>query len=143
MLRSEVREDPTANKQRAVVVFRAFGGRARSGNGTLKLASADVKNILEDPEKDGMTDPNPNTVKRTMQQCAKLTSSKPPQDRDARDSENLLTLTDGRTGNELVADGDEWETYLADVQDRYRGAGCAAENHRRDYVVVIMAHSRV
>lgn len=120
-VRSDVLDDPSANKQRATVVFRAFGGRARSVSGKMILESGDVKNILEDPEKCGITDPNPNTVRRTMEQCAKLTSKKPAKERDHTDPENLLTVEKRKGRRALVANRDEWKAYTEGVQERING----------------------
>lgn len=121
-LRSDMREDPSSNKARATVVFQAFGGRATSTNGgKLVLKSPAVRNILEDPEKGDMEEVNNNTLKRTIQQTAKLTSPHTkPEDRKARSPENLITV-EKRDGNlALVADSDEWHDYLSEVEERYQ-----------------------
>lgn len=120
-VRNEMAEDPSANKMRATVVFRAFGGRARSMSGKMVLESGDVKNILQDPKKCGMSNPNPRTVGRTMEQCAKLTSTKPEEDRDPWDPENLLTMEKRNGRRALVADRDEWLDYTDGVQERING----------------------
>lgn len=109
------RDDLTANQERAVAIFRAFGGRAQSWSGVLKLTSHDVKTILDDK---GWTDPNNNTVKRVMKMLAQLTSEKPKEARDPFDDENLLTLRKEKRLT-LTAEKDEWHEYLADVEDRY------------------------
>lgn len=119
-LRSDVRDDPSANKQRATVLFRAFGGRAQpTKGGKLQLDSAGARSILQ--EKAGIEDVNRNTLKRSMKQTAKLTSDKPKQERRARDGENLITLVKGEDGRLVLrADRDEWREYLGEVEGRYQ-----------------------
>lgn len=121
-LRSDIRDDPSANKARATVVFQAFGGRAaRTKGGKLVLKSTAVRSILEDPEKGDMADVNNNTLKRTIHQCAKLTSpNDKPRDRDARSPHNLLTVDERGGKLALVADKDEWHEYLKEVEERYQ-----------------------
>lgn len=107
--------DLSANEKRAVHIFRAFGGRSRKYNGVLKVESGDVRNILEEK---GENDPNPNTVKRAMKMLAKKTSGLPKEDRDAYDSENLLTLHKAKNCLELRADSSEWNEYIEEVEER-------------------------
>jgi len=118
-LRSDVRDDPSANKQRATVLFRAFGGRAHpTKGGKLQLDSAAARSVLE--EKAGIEDVNRNTLKRSMKQTAKLTSEKPQKERRARDDENLITLVKGENGRLVLrADREEWRQYLDEVEGRY------------------------
>lgn len=108
-------DDLTANQERAVAVFRAYGGRAESWGGVLKLTSHDVKTILDDK---GWSDPNNNTVKRVMKMLAQLTSEKAKEDRDPYDDGNLLTLAKEKRLT-LTAEKDEWNEYLQDVKERY------------------------
>lgn len=111
-----LKDDLSANELRAVKIFRKFGGRAESWSGTLKLTSAQVKNILEETE----TDPNPNTVKRAMKMLAKKTSDAPEQDRDAYDkATNLLWVAKGEKRLQLRAERSEWLEYMQDVEARY------------------------
>jgi len=121
-LRSEVREDPSANKARATVLFQAFGGRAaKTKGGKLVLKSTAARSILEDPDKGDMEDVNNNTLKRTMYQCAKLTSpNRKPRERDARSPHNLLTIDERGGKLALVADKGEWHEYLKEVEERYQ-----------------------
>lgn len=110
-----MQDDLTANEERAVHIFRAFGGRSRRRSGRLIIESGDVKNILEE---NGETDPNPNTVKRAMKMLAKKTSDLPKSERDAFDGGNLLTLSKGRSCLELHADRSAWNEYIAEVEER-------------------------
>lgn len=121
-LKSDVREDPSANKQRACVVFRAFGARSTNTQGQkLTLRSPEVRNILEDPDKMGMGSVDNNTVRRTMHQCAKLTCPEPkPSDREVNREDNLLKLEHRRDKLTLVADASEWKKYLREVEERYQ-----------------------
>lgn len=117
-LRSDIRDDPSANKQRATVIFRAFGGRSSTTKGgKCVLESPEARKILE--EKAGMTDVNRNTLKRSMKQCAKLTSTAPPSERDAYDPTNLITIERRNSGKlALVADKGEWNEYLEEFKER-------------------------
>lgn len=121
-LRSEVREDPSANKARATVLFQAFGGRAaKTKGGKLVLKSTAARSILEDPDKGDMNGVNNNTLKRTMHQCAKLTSPHgKPRERDARSPHNLLTIDERGGKLALIADKGDWHEYLKEVEERYQ-----------------------
>jgi len=113
-----LQDDLSANEQRAVEIFRQFGGRSESWSGTLKLNSGQVKNILE--EECG-TEPNSNTVKRAMKMLAKKTSDAADGGRDAYDKHNnLLWLAKGEKRLQLRADKSEWLDYMQDVEERYQ-----------------------
>jgi hypothetical protein len=114
--------DLSANKARATLVFPKFGGHADTRGGSqLVLSSSDVRAILRETT-DRSEWPN-ETIKRTMQWTAKLTSRREEKhDWGARDDENLLTLRHGRGGElELVADIDEYREYYAELEE--------AQNH--------------
>jgi hypothetical protein len=112
-----LRSELSANEERAIKIFRKFGGRADSWSGTLTLTSSDVKTILEET---GEPDPNPNTVKRAMQMVAKKTSTASKDDRDAYDQEkNLLWLHRGEKRLQLRATKEEWLAWMEEVSERY------------------------
>jgi len=114
--------DLSANKARATLIFPKFGGYAETRGGSqLVLSSSDVRAILRETT-DRSEWPN-ETIKRTMQWTAKLTSRREEKhDWGARDDENLLTLRHGRDGElELVADIDEYREYYAELEE--------AQNH--------------
>jgi len=104
----------SANKERATIIFPAFGGRAESWGGEMKLDSHGVRTILGDKTDKDAEDWNYNTVKRAMRQVAKATSKKPEQDRDPKDEDNLLTLRMGEKRLQLVADREEWQEFCND-----------------------------
>jgi uncharacterized protein YifE (UPF0438 family) len=112
-----LRDDLSANELRAVQIFRKFGARATSWSGTMKLESADVRNILEDA---GGSEPNPNTVRRAMKMLAKKTSDASKGDRspDAKD-ENLIWTHKGNKRQQLRAEKEEWLDYMQEVEERY------------------------
>ncbi|WP_089649874.1 hypothetical protein [Halobacterium hubeiense] len=113
--------DLSANKARATLVFPKFGGHADTRGGSqLVLSSSDVRAILRETT-DRSEWPN-ETIKRTMQWTAKLTSHRDEKhDWGARDDENLLTLRRGRDGElELVADIDEYREYYAELEEAQR-----------------------
>jgi hypothetical protein len=120
--RSDVAEDPSANRKRAAVVFRAFGGRAESTQGgKMWLTSAQVEGILTDPERGAMDSVNRRTRKTVMQMVAKLTTRRDDPDTGrARDEENnLITLTKKENGTlALLADTSEWNKYMREVEER-------------------------
>lgn len=109
------RGDLSENRYRAAHVFRAFGGRAKAWNGVLRLDSADVKQILI--EKDLVSNPNPNTVRRTMEFVARGTSSKPKSDRDPWDSDNLITIEDGEKRVRLVTEQPDWNEFIQSIEE--------------------------
>lgn len=98
----------TANEERATLVFPAFGGKARSWSGKMRLDSTTVREILADKTDKSATRWNRNTILRTMEQVAKNTSTKEEGERDPYDEDNLLTLEKGDKRLELVANRDEW-----------------------------------
>lgn len=104
------------NKYRATFVWEEFYRQAMDGRKYRKLKSAQVKNILRDPDGLDLTDPNPNTVKRVMQFVAKGTGE--GQGGDPRDSDaNLVWLETEDGSNVLKAIKSEWYEFVERQQD--------------------------
>lgn len=116
--------DFAGNKLRATYVWPKFNKRSKPDGSTLTLYSWQVKQILDDNDRDT----NPNTVRRTMQFLAKLTSDKPKDDRDPKDGDNLVTFHNEGAENTLVADKDEWEEFFSTQIDASLGGADAAES---------------
>jgi len=122
--------DLSENKYRATFVWQAFHARAVKEQGKWKLSSAQVRNILD---AHGL-DTNRNTVRRTMNFVAKLSSEKTQDERDLHDPDNLITLVTGRSKLTLVADQDEWEAYMSHVSEHLEDKKRTQQDDRLDAV---------
>lgn len=111
------------NQERATYVWQAFHSRAIPEGGLLKVQSAQVKNILHE---NGL-DTNPNTVVRVMEQLAQHTSHNPDADPDS--PENLIQLVTATGKNVLVAEKDEFEAFVAGLENELDPAADDSEEH--------------
>jgi hypothetical protein len=104
------------NKRRATYVWEAFYRQGMDGRKYRKLKSAQVKNILRDPDTLGISDPNPNTVKRVMEFVAKGTGE--GDSGDPRDEENnLVWLEKEGSSNVLKTVKSDWYGFVEGQQD--------------------------
>ncbi|MFH5802178.1 hypothetical protein [Haladaptatus sp. CMAA 1911] len=69
-----------------------------------------------------------------MKFVAKLSSEKPQDERDPHDQDNLITLSTGGSKLTLVADQDEWETYMSRVNNHLEDKKRTQQDDRLDAV---------
>lgn len=106
----------TANEERAAIVFPTFGGRASTvGGSKLVMSSEDVRHVLT--EKTNRSEWPAVTIRRVMTWTARLTS-RGGGEADARDEENLITLTKRNGRLALEAERREWIEWSEDASER-------------------------
>jgi hypothetical protein len=113
--------DLKGNGLRATYIWSELAEHSRREAGKVKLDSVQVRNILS---KHRLRKDN-NTVRRTMRFVAKWTSSKPKEERDAQDGDNLFCFIPGSENNTgsksvLVANADAWDEWVAELEDADR-----------------------
>ncbi len=119
-LRSDVRDDPSANKQRATVLFRAFGGRAHptEGRQTSARQRGGAVGARGESRHRGREPQHAQAVDEADREAHLRETAK--RNVVTRDDENLITLVKGENGRLVLrADREEWRQYLDEVEGRY------------------------